>query len=57
MVVDLARPAGARIVERELYYRLVQPEISKMYSSDDALFLAIKNQRNGPWDESEQLKE
>jgi hypothetical protein len=57
MVVDLARPVGARSVERELYYRLVQPEVSKVYSSDDAVLLAIKNRHDGPWDESEQLKE
>ena len=57
IVLDLARPVGARVVERELYYRLVQAEISKMYSSDDAVLLAIKNKHDGPWDESEQLKE
>ena len=31
-------------------------EVSKRYSSDDALFLALKNRHDGPWDESEQLK-
>jgi hypothetical protein len=57
VVLDLARPVGARIVERELYYRLVQPEISKVYSSDDAVLLAFKNKHDGPWEEWEQLKE
>ena len=55
MVVDLARPVGARIVERELYYRLAQPEVSKRYSSEDAQLLAIRSRHDGPWDESEQL--
>ena len=55
-VVDLAMPVGLRIVERELYYRAIKPEVSKRYSSDDALFLAIKNGHDGPWNESEQLK-
>jgi hypothetical protein len=57
VVLDLARPVGARIVERKLYYRLVQPEISKVYSSEDAVLLAIKNRHDGPWEEWEQLKE
>ena len=56
VVVDLAMPVGLRIIERERYYRVIKPEVSKRYSSDDALFLAIKNRHDGPWDESEQLK-
>jgi hypothetical protein len=56
-VVDLAMPLGSRIIEREWYYRVMRPEVSKRYSSDDALFLAIKNRHDGPWDESEQLEE
>ncbi len=56
-VVDLAMPVGSRIIERERYYRAAQPEVSKVYSSDDALILSIKNMHDGPWDESEQLKE
>jgi hypothetical protein len=55
IVLDLARPVGARIVQRELYYRLAQPEVSKVYSSDNAVLLAIKNRHDGPWDEAEQL--
>ena len=57
LVVDLAMPIGARITERETYYRVIKVEISKVYSSDDALIVSIKTGHNGPWDESEQLKE
>jgi hypothetical protein len=57
MVVDLAMPVGSRIIKREQYYRVVKPEVSKVYSSDDALLLSIKNGHDGPWNESEQLKE
>jgi hypothetical protein len=56
IVVDLAMPVGSRIIEREQFYRVVKPEVSKVYSSDDALLLSIKNGHDGPWDESEQLK-
>ena len=56
VVVDLAMPVGLRIIERERYYRTIKPEVSKRYSSDNALFLALKNRHDGPWDESEQLK-
>jgi len=56
-VVDLTRPVGARIVGREQYYRVLKAEISKKYSSDDALSLSVKNGHHGPWDESEQLEE
>ena len=56
VVVDLAMPVGLRIIERERYYRVIKPEVSKRYSSDDALFLAINTGHDGPWDESEQLK-
>jgi hypothetical protein len=54
-VVDLTMPVGSRIIERERYYRVVQPEIVRVYSSDDALLLSVKNGHQGPWDESEQL--
>jgi hypothetical protein len=57
MVVDLAMPVGSRIIKRELYYRVVKPEVRKVYSSDDALMLSVKNGHQGPWDESEQLKD
>jgi len=49
-------PIGARIVEREQYYRVIQPKVSKQYSSEEALLLSVKNRHHGPWDESEQLK-
>ena len=57
IVVDLVMPVGSRIIERERYYRAAQPEVSKAYSSDDALLLAIKNRHDGPWNEAEQIKE
>lgn len=57
VVVDLAMPVGARIIDRERYYKSAQPQISRTYSSEDAMLLAIKNRHDGPWDESEQLKE
>lgn len=57
VVVDLARPVGARIIERQQYYRVVQPHVQKVYSSEDATLLAIKNRHDGPWNDSEQLKQ
>jgi hypothetical protein len=54
--VDLAMPVGARVIERERYYRAVQPEVRKAYLSDEAMLLAIRNRHDGPWDESEQVK-
>ena len=56
-MVDLALPVGTRIVSKETYYRAGKTEVSKVYSSDDAVLLAIKNRHDGPWDETEQLKE
>jgi hypothetical protein len=56
LIVDLAMPVGARFIDREMYYRVVKPEVSTVYSTDDALLLSIKNRHDGPWDESEQLK-
>jgi len=55
-VVDLAMPVGSRIIERSRYYRVLQPEVAKVYSADDALMLAVKKGRRGPWEEWEQLK-
>lgn len=57
IVVDLAMPVGSRIIERERYYRVLQPEVAKVYSGADALLLSLKNNHDGPWDESEQLDE
>ena len=50
-VVDLAMPVGARIIDRERYYRVIKPEVSKRYTSDDALLLSIRNSHHGPWGE------
>lgn len=50
-VVDLAMPVGSRIIEREQYYRVLQPQVKGRYSSDDALALSLKNRHHGPWDE------
>ena len=52
----LAMPVGSRIFVRERYYQVLKPKVSKVYAGDDALFLSIKNQHDGPWDESEQLE-
>jgi hypothetical protein len=57
LVVDLAMPVPARVIDREQYYRLIQPDVSKRYSSEEAVVLSVKNGHHGPWDESEQLKE
>jgi hypothetical protein len=57
LVADLAMPAGARLIKRETYYRVVRPVVSKVYLSDDALLLALKNGHDGPWGDDEQLKE
>ena len=57
IVVDLAQPVGLRVIERERYYLVVNPEVSKKYSSEDALMMSVKNGHHGPWDESEQLRE
>lgn len=56
-VVDLVMAVGHRIIDRSTYYRVVKPEVKKVYSSDDAIFLVIKNGHDGPWEEWEQLKE
>jgi hypothetical protein len=55
--MDLAMPVGARVVKRDVYYRVLQPAVHKVYSAEDALLLVIKNRHDGPWNESEQLKE
>ena len=57
LVVDLAMPLGSMIIKRERYYRAAQPTVNKIYSTDDALLLAIKNRHDGPWGESEQISE
>ena len=56
VIVDLAMPVEVRVVDRELYYRTIQPEVSKRYSSVEALLLSVKNGLEGPCDETEQLE-
>ena len=56
LVIDLAMPVEVRVVDREQYYRVIRPEVSRRYSAEDALVLSIRNGHHGPWDESEQLK-
>ena len=56
-VVDLALPVGARMIERERYCRVVQPEVRKVYTSEEAMLLAIKSRHDGPWDGPEQTKQ
>jgi hypothetical protein len=41
-----------RIIEREEFYLITQPEVSNIYSSSDALMLAIKHGHHGPWNKS-----
>ncbi|APZ93319.1 alpha/beta hydrolase [Fuerstiella marisgermanici] len=55
IIVDLAMHPQARVIDRYSYYRTIQPEVSKMYSADNALMLSLRNGHQGPWDESEQL--
>lgn len=57
MVVDLIMPVGLRIIDRVEYYRIVKPVVNKVYSSSDALVLSIRTGHDGPWNESEQLKQ
>lgn len=56
-VVDLTLPVGSRVVQRDEFYTITQPEISRTYSSEQALLLSVKNGHQGPWDESEQLSD
>ncbi len=44
-------------MSKEAYYLAGKPEISKVYSCDDAVLLSIKNRHDGPWDETERLRE
>jgi len=57
LVVDLAMPVPARVIERGQYYRVIRPEVSRRYLAEEALVLSVKSGHQGPWDESEQLKE
>jgi hypothetical protein len=40
---------GSRIIGREQYYRVLQPQAKNRYSSDDAVILSMKNRHHGPW--------
>jgi hypothetical protein len=55
VIVDLAMPAEVRVIDRHTYYRTIQPEVSRVYTAENALVLSIRNGHHGPWDESEQL--
>ena len=46
-------PVGSRVVEREQYYRVLRPNMRRVYSSDEALLLSSKHKHDGPWDEGE----
>ena len=48
-----------RLVLATLTYGLAQAgfEVIDADNGDDAILLAIKNRHDGPWDETEQLKE
>lgn len=56
-VVDLAMPIGSRVIEREQFYRALQPKVSRVYSADDALHLSSKYKHDGPWVEAGPRKE
>ncbi len=56
-VVDLAMPVGMREFTREEYYRVLEPEITKRYPAELAVFLFLRNRHYGPWEESEQMPE
>lgn len=50
-VIDLAMPLDARLVNREQYYRVLEPEVSNRYTKLEALLLSVRNCHAGPWDE------
>jgi hypothetical protein len=54
-VLDLTFPAGKQFFERAVYYDVVKPQVAKVYSSDHARLLMIRNMHHGPWDETEQI--
>jgi hypothetical protein len=57
LVVDLAAPKKARMIELARYCKAVEPETNKVYSSANAILMVYKNKHDGPWDDFEQLKE
>jgi hypothetical protein len=56
VVVDLALPAVARVIGRERYYRVLQPEVRQAYPCEEALLLAIRSRHDGPWDDTGQRR-
>jgi hypothetical protein len=55
MVVELALLVENRIVKKDRYYQVAQPQVSRIYSADDAHLLSIRNKHHGPWTDEEQL--
>jgi len=55
-VIDLAMPVGMRQSTREEYYRVLEPDITKIYPDEHAVLLSIRY-HYGPWEEWEQLPE
>ena len=53
VVLDLVMPVGSSFNKRDEYYRIMQPQISKVYTPADALLLSMGNAHDGPWEESE----
>ncbi len=56
-VVDLAMPVSAKEIKRDEYYRVLQPEVSRRYPAEHAVFLFLRNRHYGPWEDWEQLSE
>jgi hypothetical protein len=56
-VIDLAMPVGMREFTREEYYRVLAPDITKIYPDEHAVLLSIRYHHYGPWEEWEQLPE
>ena len=40
-IVDLAMPVGTRVIEREQFYRVLQPNVSRIHTSEVALLLSF----------------
>ncbi len=56
-IVDLAMPVGVRDFKRDQYYRVLQPEVSRRYPTEHAVFLFLRNGHYEPWEDWEQLPE
>jgi hypothetical protein len=55
-VADLDLPVGLRVVERDLYYQALEPEVRKVYGAGEAILMALKTGHDGPWDGSQEQK-